>query len=178
MVPFQPLPQFQGWHGMARIIFVRAAKSIHIPAMFSASQPANRHTGGCLISQDVRPIDLVVRKHPGLALRCSPPFGPGRQAHEGVHVSARNRADRNLISVKSGNDRRIHRVGRAEIAIKEGPVWPKRTRQSVQSPSMRATSVAASGVSSRRAGGRHMFIGQWRRSPAKPACISQATARA
>jgi hypothetical protein len=33
-------------------------------------------------------------------------------------------------------------------------------------------------VSSRRFAGRHMFIGKWRRSGAKPACISAAMARA
>jgi hypothetical protein len=43
---------------------------------------------------------------------------------------------------------------------------------------MRATLAAASGVSSRGITGRHRFIGQARRSGRKPACISDAMARA
>src|SRR5262245_25601880 len=68
------------------------------------------------LPQNLRPVRLVLRKHPRFLERGLTPFAPGWKRHHGRHVGARGEADLDRIGVETRYDRRIHRVGGGKMA--------------------------------------------------------------
>ena len=115
---------------------------------------------------------------PSLLQRGVGPFPPRRQRHHRIHVGTGRRIHRHVVGVQPRHHRRVHRIGRAEAPNRNGPPGRSAPGSRSTSPRCGAHWRCASAASSRCLTGRHMFIGQARRSGRKPACISEAIARA